>query len=279
MGGWTGIGKDIILWDGKIQISGTPSENMDLITKGYADGSNGYLKLDGSNANTTIALGGIEPTQGILASWLGGLNLYLYTAGYDDYGSLTYSLSGGDGIFTFVGVGNDTVKATSFTIGANKLTTLEFGYLDGQDQSVKTTSSPTFDDLTIGGIVTSYYGLSTDGIGVPVIVDVVRLTNQSANIGATGLVGTNSTGMYEINVVLECTTGAAGAALCQCTLAYTDDAGATTTLINRTMTAAGRTTNTTPIYNASGNAITYALSDGTWSTSIAALNIVVKKLS
>lgn len=42
-----------------------------------------------------------------------------------------------------------SVTATSFVIGANTLTTTEWAYLDGQDQAVKTTSTPTFDGLNI----------------------------------------------------------------------------------------------------------------------------------
>jgi len=45
--------------------------------------------------------------------------------------------------------GSYDIKAGSFTIGTNTLGSDEFGYLDGIDQALKTTDSPTFDDLTI----------------------------------------------------------------------------------------------------------------------------------
>ncbi len=38
---------------------------------------------------------------------------------------------------------------TGFTIGANTLTTSEFGFLDGQDQSIKIISTPTFGNVTV----------------------------------------------------------------------------------------------------------------------------------
>ena len=48
-----------------------------------------------------------------------------------------------------VTVGN--LAVTSIAIGANTLTTAEFAYLDGQNQSVLTTSSPSFAGLTVSG--------------------------------------------------------------------------------------------------------------------------------
>ncbi len=43
------------------------------------------------------------------------------------------------------------VTATSFVIGANTLTTSEWSFLDGQDQAVKTTDTPWFNDIVITG--------------------------------------------------------------------------------------------------------------------------------
>ena len=42
------------------------------------------------------------------------------------------------------------ITGTSYTIGANSLTTSEWAYLDGQDQAVKTTSTPQFLRLGLG---------------------------------------------------------------------------------------------------------------------------------
>ncbi len=46
-------------------------------------------------------------------------------------------------------LGAGAITGTSFVIGANTLTTTEWAYLDGQNQSVLTTSSPTFAGLGI----------------------------------------------------------------------------------------------------------------------------------
>ncbi len=46
------------------------------------------------------------------------------------------------------------ITGTSFIIGANTLGTTEWANLDGQDQTVKTTSSPTFAGLTVSGVGT-----------------------------------------------------------------------------------------------------------------------------
>jgi len=60
------------------------------------------------------------------------------------------------GTFTFPAINSQgAVTATSFGIGANTLTTSEFAYLDGQDQAVKTTSTPTFADITDNGLSAS----------------------------------------------------------------------------------------------------------------------------
>jgi hypothetical protein len=49
----------------------------------------------------------------------------------------------------------NAVNSAEFKIGANALTTTEFGYLDGQDQSLATTSTPTFSSMTVTNAVNS----------------------------------------------------------------------------------------------------------------------------
>ena len=60
---------------------------------------------------------------------------------------------------------NGILTATAFTIGANSLTTTEWGNLDGQDQAVKTTSSPTFNALTVTSIAIGANTLTTSEFG------------------------------------------------------------------------------------------------------------------
>lgn len=67
----------------------------------------------------------------------------------------------------------DNIKATSFQIGANTLTTSEWAFLDGQNQSVFTTSSPTFAGLNLGT-----GGLNTVGTITPA-------TDSTYNLGTS----------------------------------------------------------------------------------------------
>lgn len=56
------------------------------------------------------------------------------------------------------------ITGTSFVIGANTLTTAEWAFLDGQDQAVASTSSPTFVNLTITSVtVPTIYGSAASG--------------------------------------------------------------------------------------------------------------------
>ena len=52
------------------------------------------------------------------------------------------------------------VTGTSFIIGANTLNTTEWAFLDGQDQAVKTTSSPTFGNVSV---LDEAYGVGWNG--------------------------------------------------------------------------------------------------------------------
>jgi len=53
------------------------------------------------------------------------------------------------------------IDLTSLQMGAYTISTDEMQYIDGLDQALKTTDSPTFDDLTITTPV-NIYGLSHD---------------------------------------------------------------------------------------------------------------------
>jgi len=86
--------------------------------------------------------------------------VYASTAGLlADSANLTFNgttLTAGG--FTTAGA----VTAASFVIGANTLDTNEWAYLDGQDQAVKSSDSPTFVDLTVTSIVIGANTLNTD---------------------------------------------------------------------------------------------------------------------
>lgn len=85
------------------------------------------------------------------------------------------------------------ITGTSFTIGANTLDTNEWAYLDGLDQSVATTDSPAFVDLTLsgnlavnGGTITSTGDLTLDPAGLDVLID------GGLTVGSTTQAGDNN---------------------------------------------------------------------------------------
>jgi hypothetical protein len=71
--------------------------------------------------------------------------------------------------------GSFDIKATSFSVGSNTLTTSEFGYLDGQNQALKTTDSPTFASL----------GVTISGVGIASLSDEL-VTNGVFTSDLTG---------------------------------------------------------------------------------------------
>jgi hypothetical protein len=88
----------------------------------------------------------------------------------------------------------------------------------------------------------------------------VNATNQSADIASTKLTNATVAGMYHVWAVLEDTTADVTAGIVTLSIAYTDDAGATTnTATTQTLGATGRATLSLPLYLASGD-ITYSTS-------------------
>lgn len=75
----------------------------------------------------------------------------------DSSGAISF---GNENLATTGTLGAGAITGTSFTIGANTLTTSEWAYLDGQDQTVKTTSTPQFLRLGIGTAASETHGLN-----------------------------------------------------------------------------------------------------------------------
>lgn len=91
------------------------------------------------------------------------------------------------------------VTGTSFVIGANTLTTTEWAFLDGQDQAVKTTSSPTFVNLSLTSMATNWTnaGRTVADMGILTTVDINGGTLDGVVIGgasAAAITGTAITG-------------------------------------------------------------------------------------
>ena len=87
-------------------------------------------------------------------------------------------------IFTAAaGVTMPALTATSFIIGANTLTTTEWANLDGQDQTVATTSSPTFVRLTLSqAIGTSPFAITSTTVNTNLNADLL----DGAHVGTSG---------------------------------------------------------------------------------------------
>lgn len=79
-----------------------------------------------------------------------------------------------------------TVDSGSFTIGANTLDTNEWAFLDGQDQTVATTSSPSFVDVTATGTVECEQINSTDDADIAGTITVGDLVTDTGGITLLG---------------------------------------------------------------------------------------------
>jgi hypothetical protein len=158
-------------------------------TEGYQNTAVGSTTLA---ANTTgygnVAIG----YEAGLSNQTGNLNVFIgYQAGSTETGSNKLYIENGSTGTPLIYGEFDTPKlvvyapltATSFTIGANTLTTSEFGYLDGINQSLATTNSPTFANITNSGLtITRVPYASTAGL----LVDSANLTFNGTTLTAGG---------------------------------------------------------------------------------------------
>lgn len=102
------------------------------------------------------------------------------------------------------------VTATSFTIGANTLNTTEFANLDGQDQAVKTTDSPTFGSLTVTNDVTQNGNRVLDSDSVDNLSIEVDSTTGGNELRIKGLTQTVQTLSDGANVTVNFANGPDG---------------------------------------------------------------------
>lgn len=127
------------------------------------------LSLDFESTNNTI---GISSSTGVTALDFGSISIGLGTTG-------TLAVDSVIGANTTLGIGDNTetitvnssdwdISATgamtgidNITMGASTLNATEWGYLDGQDQAVKSTDSPTFVNLTATGLIIGANTLTT----------------------------------------------------------------------------------------------------------------------
>ena len=137
-----------------------------------------------SEVKTAMSLNLVENTA--LSTWVGSANITtLGTIGTGTWNAGSVTSSG-------------AVTAASFVIGANTLTTSEWAFLDGQNQAVATTSSPTFVNLTITSFAANWTnaGRTVADLGTITTADINGGTIDGAVIGgssAAAITGTTIT--------------------------------------------------------------------------------------
>ncbi|MGI6278309.1 MAG: tail fiber domain-containing protein [Patescibacteria group bacterium] len=143
----------------------------------FASAQTGNFWIDGAGlVGTRLGVGATDPSYS------------LYTTGNLGVGATAYFADR-------VGIGTTDpgsplevvgdVLATSFSIGSSTLGSTEFGYLEGQDQSVFTTSAVTFDDVSIT-TPSNIYNLSHDSFADYVANEHIDWTGASSNFSTSG---------------------------------------------------------------------------------------------
>ena len=115
---------------------------------------------------------------------------------------------------------------------------------------------------------------------VPLAVATVALTAQVAAISSTNFANSSTAGTYRVSYSLLTTTADAAAGTIQLSVAFTDNAGATTVVSTALiLTALGRTTGVFFVRLASGSVAYSTILGGIIGTSVYALYISLERLS
>jgi len=100
-------------------------------------------------------------------------------------------------------VSHDT-KALSFTIGANTLTTSEFGYLDGQDQAVKTISDVLFNNIEINKLFVFDSEYNNGNINLSTTINWNNGNKQKLTLNNTGsinFIAPSGVGNFQLKLI------------------------------------------------------------------------------
>jgi len=150
---------------------------------GVVNSYNDVIVLSGAGANTAH----IRKDLGTETFNVMGGNLTTTSGSPTVVYTQQSSFSSGTGTFT------GDVTALSFTIGANTLTTSEWAFLDGLDQAVLTTSTPTFSTLSLSAtadqIILQSAGITTtiteSGATSNKTITLPNITGTLASLAAT----------------------------------------------------------------------------------------------
>jgi hypothetical protein len=135
-------------------------------------------------------------------------------------------------------------------------------------------------NLPLAGKMTIYNGVATEGYGVPALVDDVALTGQTAIINSTNFTNASTAGLYRLNYYLLDTSADITAGTIQLSVAFTDNAGATTVTSSALpLTALGRTSGIFYIQLASGSVAYSTVLTGIFGTAQYALYMSLERLN
>ena len=161
-----------------INVMGNNANN--LVLKDYTTAKFIFSKLNSTTGELTIPNNGVISSPGVIYINIDAANasttqtFQVRNNGYGTSGSTLFKVNE-----------QGSAEAVSFTIGANTLNTTEWAFLDGQDQAVKTTSSPAFVAVTTPTIAATG-DLTLDPAGLDVLVD------GGLTVGSTTQAGDNN---------------------------------------------------------------------------------------
>jgi hypothetical protein len=235
---------------GNLKVSQKINATGDIYSSGNLNALGGLIQMGAYNEGALPSNGvGIGTTSGTYRSWICG---------------------SGSCIQQDVSSGAWRVYRAGVNIFQIVLSTGEVDYFNSANTMVM---------KILGGKITEYNDVATEGYGVPSIVDDVVNTSTSTAIGTTTFTNSGTSGMYRLNYYLETTTSLVTATSVMLNVSYTDSAGYTSILSSALpLTALGRTSGVSYIQLASGS-ITYStIVVGTQGTSRYALHMDLERL-
>ena len=148
-----------------------PDIDSRIVGKIYANVSG-----SGNNPEVTIYYEGTSTSH-----WEIPTNTEILQNMFIPYTGATADVNLGSHNITTTGtLGAGAITGTSFTIGANTLDTTEWAFLDGQDQAVKTTSSPSFVRGTFTEATLSPFVITSTAVNTNLNADLLDGSHASA---------------------------------------------------------------------------------------------------
>jgi hypothetical protein len=133
----------------------------------------------------------------------------------------------------------------------------------------------------MGGKITTYNNVATEGYGVPAIVNYVSLTGQNANIGSTNFTNANVAGLYRLSYYLVGETGDITVTPVNLNVSWNDGTGGhSITAFSLVLTGTGGFgENEALIYLGSGSISWSTTHSGTYGTATYGIHMTLEKLN